>query len=86
MAEQRSYTKYKGYRIYIPREGNFSTTALGRLTVHMELSDEKTGDHECLAIAGCIADGYEQACQMSIEQAMLIVDLRTNAGNFGPMK
>jgi hypothetical protein len=74
MSQQRAYTSYRGYRIYLPREGNFSTDAQGHLMIHAEFSAAATGDHECVAIAGCIATSYEQACHLSMEQAILIVD------------
>ena len=77
MAEQRAFTPYKGYRIYLPREGNFSIDAQQKFVVHVEIAENETGDHECMSIAGCIAGSYEQACKLSVEQAMLIIDSRT---------
>lgn len=77
--EQRPYTPYKGYRIYLPHEHNFSVDASGHFLVHVEFAAAETGDHECLPVADCVAGSYEQACQLSLERAKLIVDGRTGA-------
>lgn len=74
---QRPYTTYKGYRIYLPHEHNFSVDASGDFLVHVEFAAAGTGDHECMAIAGCVADSYEQACKLSVEQAKRILDRRS---------
>jgi hypothetical protein len=72
----RAFQSYKGYRIYLTREGNFLVNAQGQLLVHVEIADSQSGDHECIAIAGCLAAFYAEACERSIKQAMLIIDSR----------
>lgn len=79
MSEQRAYITYRSYRIYVPREGNFSLDADERHRVHVEIASAETGNHEYILIAGCVADTYDEACVLSVEQAHRVVDSRTGA-------
>lgn len=79
MSEHHAYTTYRSYRIYLPREGNFSLDADERHMVHVEIASAETGSHEYILIAGCVADTYDEACVLSVEQAHIVVDSRTGA-------
>jgi hypothetical protein len=72
--ETAGYTLHKGFRIYLPEEGDFRRDALGRYIVHVRMRRERAQYLKRIEIPDCHAADLHQAQALSIEQAIRLID------------
>lgn len=81
----RSFTIYKGYRIHLLEEPDFRRDAKGRYVVSVHIEKPQLDSTNHIEIPDCFASSLEEAQQVSVEQAMRIIDGRLDAkGNQHP--
>ena len=75
MSINRSYAAHKGFRIFLPGPDSFRQNAQGVYLVHVEVGSE-TGDAMVnIPIADCVATSYQDALQLSVDNAMNLINL-----------
>jgi hypothetical protein len=72
----RSFTIYKGYRIFLLEEGDFRKDAKGRFAISVHIEKPELENTRHVEVPDCYASSLEEAQQMSVEQAMRIIDGR----------
>jgi hypothetical protein len=70
----KSFTLYKGFQIHMLEEGDFKRDAQGRYVVRVHIRRPGFRRPKHFEVPDCFAPTLEQAQQMSIEQAMRIID------------
>jgi hypothetical protein len=69
-----SFTIYKGYRIFLLEERDFRRNADGRYAVSVHIEKPELENMKHIEVPDCFASSLEEAQQMSVEQAMRIID------------
>lgn len=75
----RSFTIYKGYRIFLLEDDDFRKDTLGRYAVSVHIEKPELQAWRRIEVPECYAATLEEAQQVSVKQAMLIID-----GSFDP--
>lgn len=70
----KSYTLYKGFQIHLLEEDDFRKDALGRYVVRVHIRRPGFRKPKHFEVPDCFALSLEEAQQMSVEQAMRIID------------
>ena len=76
----RSFTLYKGFRIHLLEEADFRKDATGRYIVCVHIEKPQLDNLRHFEVPQCFASTLEEAQQVSVEQAMRLID-----GRPGPM-
>jgi hypothetical protein len=74
MAEPGGYTVHKGFRIYLPEEGEFRRDTTGRYVVHVRMKRERALHARRIEIPDCFAEDLYHAQVLSIEQGIRLID------------
>jgi hypothetical protein len=70
----RSFTIYKGYRIFLLEEHDFRRETDGRYAVSVHIEKPELDNMKHVEVPDCFAGSLEEAQQMSVEQAMRMID------------
>lgn len=74
----RSFTIYKGYRIFLLEENDFRRDERGRYAVSVHIERPPVENTKHIEVPDCYAASLEEAQQASVEQAMRIIDGRSD--------
>lgn len=69
-----AFTLYKGFRIHLLEEDDFTKDAQDRYLVHVHITKPGMLAASQLEVPGCFASTLEQAQELSVAQAMRIID------------
>lgn len=74
MVSFSAYRTYKGYRLYLPEEADFQKDRQGRFIVHVLLAKLDVEVPERIRVSNCYAWDLREAQELSIQQAMRMID------------
>lgn len=76
MEKNRSYTLYRGYRIYLPEHDEYQRDKAELYLVHVLMESEDTRVLEHIPLPGVVAETAQKAADLSIREGMRLVDAR----------
>lgn len=74
MVSFSAYRTYKGHRLYLPEEADFQKDVQGRYIVHVLIARLDAAEPDRIRISNCFAWDLKGAQELSIQQAMRLVD------------